>query len=237
MEEACTFLGTEVKVQQQRVLLQCQTYTEHDKNNDKNRFRGGSSHQNLAHQKQGNAPTCFFCDGKCSHEHVSSKGPGGSMVIQYFACKDFADKTPGERLATLKKKGLCHQCLLPGAKLQDIKHKHGQCQRDFICRHLSHQQYSVKHHVLVCEDHKTIKENEDLLAEFKTRFINRNLSLPNFSRDIRLSFFTASGESHNDEVGIYQLQNIVVNNKVFARGELIEIDGELGVRLVQITGA
>jgi flagellar motor switch protein FliM len=30
--------------------------------------------------------------------------------------------------------------------------------------------------------------------------------------------------------------NLVVNNKLFARGELVEVDGELGVRLVQITG-
>jgi flagellar motor switch protein FliM len=31
--------------------------------------------------------------------------------------------------------------------------------------------------------------------------------------------------------------DLVVNDKVFARGELIEVDGELGVRLVQVTGA
>ena len=28
--------------------------------------------------------------------------------------------------------------------------------------------------------------------------------------------------------------DLVVNNRVFARGELIEVDGELGVRLVQL---
>ncbi len=31
--------------------------------------------------------------------------------------------------------------------------------------------------------------------------------------------------------------NLVVNNKLFARGELIEVDGELGVRLVQVVGS
>jgi flagellar motor switch protein FliM len=31
--------------------------------------------------------------------------------------------------------------------------------------------------------------------------------------------------------------DLVVNNKVFAKGELIEVDGELGVRLVHVTGA
>jgi flagellar motor switch protein FliM len=31
--------------------------------------------------------------------------------------------------------------------------------------------------------------------------------------------------------------DLVVNGKLFARGELIEVDGELGVRLLQVTGA
>ena len=31
--------------------------------------------------------------------------------------------------------------------------------------------------------------------------------------------------------------DLVVNNKLFARGELVEVDGELGVRLVKVTGA
>ena len=31
--------------------------------------------------------------------------------------------------------------------------------------------------------------------------------------------------------------DLVVNGKLFARGELIEVEGELGVRLVQIIGA
>ena len=30
--------------------------------------------------------------------------------------------------------------------------------------------------------------------------------------------------------------NLVVNGKLFARGELIEVDGELGVRLTQVSG-
>jgi flagellar motor switch protein FliM len=36
------------------------------------------------------------------------------------------------------------------------------------------------------------------------------------------------GRGPNDTV------DLVVNNRVFARGELIEVDGELGVRLVQL---
>ena len=31
--------------------------------------------------------------------------------------------------------------------------------------------------------------------------------------------------------------NLVVNGKLFARGELIEVDGELGIRLVQVAGS
>ena len=36
------------------------------------------------------------------------------------------------------------------------------------------------------------------------------------------------GRGPNDPV------DLVVNNRIFARGELIEVDGEIGVRLVQL---
>eukprot|EP00794_Sanderia_malayensis_P016337 gene16337-17974_t len=189
-----TFLEKEVRIQQQKALL-TNSRDEKEKANHpgknpnylKNpRPKGG----NNAHytplpevNQQSNTqqpPPCYFCDRNCQHHHVPTRGPGVTMVIQYFACKDFADKSPAERFITLKRKGLCFQCLLPGAKQQDSKHKDGRCQRDFACKHPSHQQYNVKRHVLVCEDHKTSQENVQLLAEFKSRFINKNQSLPSF---------------------------------------------------------
>ena len=207
-----SFLEKEAKVQQQRALVNPQE----EKASKKPPPRRGGHYTPSSNSPSGSShPKCYFCDGKCQEPHIPTRGPGGSMVIQYFACKNFTDKSPGERFSTLWKKGLCHQCLLPGAKRQDSKHKNGQCQRDFTCKHPSHQQYPIKHHVLVCEDHKATKENEDLLNDFKARFINRNHSLQTFTRDINLSFFAANGNSNNDVVGLYLLQDIVVNNQTF----------------------
>ena len=209
------FLEKEVKVQQQRCLASNPEDSIKTSKKQPPRSRGGGIHYVPQTNSPSSQPVCYFCDGRCQEPHVPTRGPGGSMVIQYFACKEFVEKSPAERLSTLWKKGLCHQCLLPGARRQDAKHKHGQCQRDFTCKHPSHHQYAIKHHVLVCEEHKSTKENEDLLAQFKSRFIIKNQSLPDFTRGIQLSFFATSGETCDDEVGIYLLQDIIINNQVF----------------------
>ena len=68
-------------------------------------------------------PNCTICDSK--EEHVSTAGPGGTRIIQYYACKSFAELTPANRFALLKNKGYCFQCLLPGAAISSGKHKMG----------------------------------------------------------------------------------------------------------------
>lgn len=156
--------------------------------------------------------TCYFCDGECPYEHIQTKGPGGVMVIQYFSCKHFANKTPRERLTILRRKGLCFQCLLPGAKSSEGKHHDGKCQHDFACKHPYHQQWSVKKHVLVCEKHKDTEENQKLLETYKSRCINKNYSLPTFAREIKLSFHT---DGQTDTTRIYLLQKVSINNNIF----------------------
>ena len=91
---------------------------------------------------------CSFCgeDG-----HVQTPGPGGSKVVQYFSCEKFAAADPDYRFQEIKRKGLCYQCLLPGAHLN---HKSGKCQTDFVCKDPSHNKFSNKNQVLVCEQHK-----------------------------------------------------------------------------------
>ena len=59
-----------------------------------------------------------------------------------------------QRFEELKSKAFCFQCLFPGAEKDQGKHKEGRCQRDFICKHQSHERYMRKKHVLVCEEHK-----------------------------------------------------------------------------------
>lgn len=81
--------------------------------------------------------------------------------------------SPAERFSVLRSKGLCFQCLLPGAKMNRGKHKEGHCQRDFIYKHPSHDKYPRKKHIFVCEEHKDNEENQDVLNIYKTRCILR----------------------------------------------------------------
>ena len=209
------FLEKDVKLLQQRVLLKSTMTDKDDKDvrqprPSKSRF--GSHHAPSLVQE----PICYFCDGKCSSEHIQTKGPWGKFVTQYFACKDFADKTPKERLSILKRKGLCFQCLLPGAKSSEGKHRDGKCQYEFVCKHPSHQSWTVKKHVLVCEDHKDTHDNQTLLETYKNRYIIKNQNLPTFSKEIRVSFHTDCHlNSNNSSTGIYLLQQVSVNNQKF----------------------
>ena len=134
------------------------------------------------------------CDSNICHicgetDHVTA-GPNYTKVVQYFACKDFVEMSPAQRYQTLRRKGLCHQCLFPGASAQDEKHRKGRCQRDFTCKHPSHQKYPSKKHSLASEEHKDAQDNKDLLETYKSRCILREkINLPDFSKNIKLSFF------------------------------------------------
>ena len=160
--------------------------------------------------------TCQICGSKEGvADHISSPGPGGSRILQYFTCKQFVDASPATRLKLIKEKGFCFQCLLPGTSSSYGKHAEGRCQRDFSCPHPSHDKYSTKKHVLVCEDHKTMECNKELLQKFTHRFI-RSPMLPEFSKNINLSHhvedcYKVTNEGCVDR-GIYLLQEITVDN-------------------------
>ena len=76
----------------------------------------------------------------------------------------------------------------PGAFQSVGKHHEGNCQRDFICPHQSHDRYTCKKHVFVCHDHATNQENDQILKLYKQRCIYRQQSIPDFSKDIKLTF-------------------------------------------------
>ena len=80
---------------------------------------------------------CFFCN-------VKTGGPSGSHIIQYFACKKIVDSTPAERFRVLRSKGLCHQCLYPGARQKEGKHANGKCRSYYVCKQESHNKYSLQ---------------------------------------------------------------------------------------------
>ncbi len=103
--------------------------------------------------------------------------------------------------------------------MTSTKHREGRCQRDFVCQHPSHSKFSIRKHILVCEEHKDTNNNKDLLERYKQRCI-RNANLPPFAKNISLSFHAngcyksdASKDGSSDDQGIYLLQTINIDNK------------------------
>ena len=150
---------------------------------------GLSDHQDTSGACSKNNKECYICG---DHDHVQTNGPGGMKVVQYFSCKTFSDWQNVERFQYLKSKGYCVQCLYPGADQKMGKHKDGRCQRDYVCRHLSHGKFTIKKHVLVCEEHKDGEENKETLKKFKDRFILRVKDLPEHAKNIQLSHYVMS---------------------------------------------
>ena len=111
---------------------------------------------------------CHLC-GK--EDHLPTAGGGGIKLIQYFTCKQCVEMTPADRFQLLRKKGLCFQCLYPGAKITDAKHSEGRCQRDYTCKHPSHDKFPTIKHVLVCAEHKDVEENKAMFDLHKCKCI------------------------------------------------------------------
>ena len=131
--------------------------------------------------------------------------------------------SPAQRCAELKRKGLCYQCLFPGAKVDTGKHVEGKCQSTYKCKNESHDTHTIKKHVLVCEEHKNDETNKTLLEEYRTRCITRscNNDLPNFAKEIQLSLYCIytlnplSSQSNFDHDAIYMFQRIKVKDQTF----------------------
>ena len=127
--------------------------------------------------------TCVICS---STDHETTMGPRKSKLVQYFACDVFVNMSVADRFKFLREKNLCFQCLYPGADWNSGKHKEGKCQKEYVCKHSSHDKFTRKKHVLVCDDHKTDQENQDTFKAYKERCIQKNQNLPSFSRDLSL---------------------------------------------------
>ena len=85
---------------------------------------------------------------------------------------------PKHRFAELQKKGFCLQCLYPEAENNSNKHKDGHCQKDFVCKSLTHNNFPRKKHVLVCQEHSQSNKNKQLLEEYKSKHILKKVDLP-----------------------------------------------------------
>ena len=196
-------------------------------NKGENAGKGSNDTKNLnkdpsSGQKKENILKCHICD---ELGHVPTLGPKYSKLIQYFTCERFVKMKPGEMFKELCKKQLCFQCLLPGASINEENHKKGWCQRDFVCKHPSHQHFGTKKQVLVCDEHKDTRESNDLLEGYKKKCILKKADLPCYFKEIKLSFYAEDkSEKKNthvsmmstEEKAIYQLQTIKVDGKRYS---------------------
>ena len=176
-----SFLEKEVKVNQQRLMFSSRSKKKQpppsDRAGDRNRFSKSTHNPNQSHH-QGNVGDplpCFICGAT---DHIQTSGPKGSKLVQYFVCKKFVEMTNAQRLAELKSKNLCIQCIFPGADSRTQKHKEGKCQKEFICKHPSHNRYDCKKHVLVCDEHKGEAQNIATFNDYKQRCITRQNQVP-----------------------------------------------------------
>ena len=225
------FLEKEQRVQQQKFLI-CGKFNETtvkprvEKKEERLPVRRQGAHlieTELDQRKEIESEVCQFCG---QSDHVKTRGPYGD-IIQYYSCEKFVKMNPYQRCEELRRLGFCIQCLFPGAKQNTGKHKEGKCQHDFSCKHPVHGRFPAKKHVLVCNEHRNMEANKKLLEEFRTKCILKNDELPSFSKNIQLSFHTATemhsntttsyqqSSSHSQETAIYILQTIEVDKKKY----------------------
>ena len=167
---------------------------------------------------------CYFCG---ETDHVKTAGPNGMKLVQYFSCRKFVEMTPNQRFLELRNKGLCIQCLYPGASQDKGRHSDGSCSNEYACKHYSHNVFPSKKHVLTCQEHCSTDRNKELLESYRSRCIlnKKTDELPDFSKNIKLSFHSllVKGEDEHtfqetncdDEVACYILQTIEIDNRYY----------------------
>ena len=198
----------------------------------------GDGGQNNQSNRNRTEKTCHLCS---KDDHVATKGPYGKKLIQYFSCKNFVEASCAQRFAMLRQKGLCTQCLMPGAKSSTDKHAEGRCQNTYICPHESHNAFAMKKHVLVCEEHRETEANKTLLEEYRARCINRNCNtdLLEYSRTIHLAHHCVhltSDTLDTADVGrsIYMFQQIKITSDI-GKEEVFSLFFDNGCREAVIT--
>ena len=137
------FLEKELKVSQQESIIMAKSCTLKPKDSssscrDSSNFSSGDveeSHFGGLPPPPSDSKVCLVCG---ESDHAQTNGPRGSKLVQYVACRYFAEMKPAERFQFLKSKGYCAQCLFPGADKTQGKHKEGRCQRHYVYKNQSH---------------------------------------------------------------------------------------------------
>ena len=171
---------------------------------------------------------CSFCN-ETGHYEITDPLAPDQKIIPYFSCKKFVEMSPLERFKELRSKGYCYMCLYPGAMSNSGKHRNGSCQNDFICKHPSHNAYTKKKHVLVCHEHLGEDENTNTLELYKAKCIMRRANVPDFAKNLKLSFMSkqafisskqvqdmqSNDESIISENGLYMLQKLQIDGQSY----------------------
>ena len=116
------FLEKDFSIQQQKIIINESNKSKDQKQQDRPQRYTHYNSKSSVKSSSSNDLKCHIC-GK--EDHVPTAGPGGIKLIQYFTCEQFVEMTPADRFQLLRKKGLCFQCLYPGAKITDTKHSEG----------------------------------------------------------------------------------------------------------------
>ena len=219
------FLTKEVKFQEE-IILNNRLFHEDNKKSviKKKSYEEIDKRTYNSHIEKEKRLSCFLCGAT---DHTITVDHFGRNVIQYFSCKAaFVDITPKERLKSFLTKGLCYQCLAPGAPVGKGKHSDASCYDKFVCKNKSHNKYPRKLHVLLCEEHKNDASNVELLEKYKRENIyNLKTPVPQFSKQMKLSFVCNTRSktealsnrrldpSEVVDSSVYILQTIAVENQ------------------------
>ena len=215
------FLDKELNVTQTKALVQRSIPQPTNKPHQPSKV---TKTANIADPPKKQNEKCHFCGGD---DHVTTNGFRNQQLVQYFACEKFVKMPVNQRFQELRAKELCHQCLLPGAKQNEGKHKDGKCQDTYVCKHPAHEKFPRKKHVLVCAEHCDTDENKALFETYKTRFItNQKKPLADFTKSMRLSFHIYSntkrnlltapeinGDEQEEHEAVYGIQVININGE------------------------
>ena len=202
-----TYLERESKVCEDVVLFKKSTNKEKKPNNT-----GGHSNMSYSADTR-DKKKCVLCQ-KTDHVHTITRK--GNKVINYFSCEKFVNMSASEKFEELKRKGLCFQCLTPGMKANHT----GFCFDKFKCPHESHATFQRGIHVLICDKHKTDRENVELFEAYKLKYItNATNPLPDYSKNMSLHIdlddeaYRVGGGDEADEIAIYMLQTVKLLGK------------------------
>ena len=211
-QEIINYLDKELKVKEQIL-----SYEMHDPKKSGCPKSSGEKGNKVYSIEATEGKKCLLCDKTDHTPTVTSKG---KLVINYFACKKFAEMSPKKRFEELKSKKFCFQCLTPGLK---ANHE-GDCFEKFKCPNESHKRFKRGLHVLICDKHKNNRENLELLEIYRSKCITgSNCDYKDFSKTIGISFhvgiqnsdksFNGTSESEESELAIYMLQTITIGSQ------------------------